>query len=329
MIRSLKRIWAVALLTSIEGLRQPAFFLLFAAAAALTGFTPSFAFFHLGEEAKMVTDLGLSTILAFSTLLALLTASSTVTDEIEGRTALTMLSKPLRREEFLIGKYLGVAVTACALILLMGPVLLATLRSQKYETFQDPMFTIAVVSAIAIGVTLFAVALIVRLIFHKGIPLVGASWISFGVATAFMMLFLAIKSQPNVVWEWRILFGLLFIGLHACVISAVAVTLATRLTLVQSAIGTGAFFVVGHASGALVAPFRDENHNLTVVGSIFRTILPDLDQFNITDALATAFLDKPIDIPWDVVASSTLYALLYGIALMAVAAALFARRELG
>ena len=59
----------------------------------------------------MVVDLGLSTVLTFSTLLALLTASSTITDEIEGRTALTMLSKPLRREEFLLGKYLGVACT--------------------------------------------------------------------------------------------------------------------------------------------------------------------------------------------------------------------------
>jgi ABC-type transport system involved in multi-copper enzyme maturation permease subunit len=328
MWRSFKRIWAVALLTSTEGLRQPAFFLLFGTAAALTALSPSFAFFHLGEEAKMVTDLGLSTVLAFSTLLAVLTASSTVTDEIEGRTALTMLSKPLRREEFLIGKYFGVAVTACALILLMAPVLLATLRSQKFEQFQDPLFAFAVVTGLAIGAALFSVLLVVRLFLHKGVQTVAAFWLSYGAATAFMMLFLAIKSEPKVVWEWRLVVGLLFIALHGCVISAVAVALATRLTLVQAAIGTGAFFVVGHASGALVAPFRDENHNLTALGSFFRAVLPDLDQFNITDALATAFVDKPIEIPWDVVASSTLYALLYGVALLAVAAALFSRREL-
>src|SRR5438045_1089888 len=107
MMHSLKRIWVIALLTGTEGLRQPVFFLLFAAAAALTALSPRFAFFNLNEEGKMVVDLGLSTILTSSTLLALLTASSTLTDEIEGRTALTMLSKPLRREEFLLGKYFG------------------------------------------------------------------------------------------------------------------------------------------------------------------------------------------------------------------------------
>jgi ABC-type transport system involved in multi-copper enzyme maturation permease subunit len=330
MYRSIKRIWAVAHLTSTEGLRQPAFFVLFFAAAALTGLAPSFAFFHLGEEAKMVTDLGLSTALTFATLLALLTASSTITDEIEGRTALTMLSKPLRREEFLIGKYIGVAATACALVLLLSVVMLATLRSQKYDqATQDPLFAFAVISALAIGASIFAVFLVLRLLFSRGIPLVGAFWASYVIAALYLLILLAVKSAPDVNWEWRILFGMLFTALHTCVIAAVAVALATRLTLIQAAIGTAAFFVVGHASGALVAPFRNENNELSALGSFFRAILPDLDQFNITDALATAYVDKPIHIPWDVVGSSSLYALLYGTALLALGAALFSRRELG
>jgi len=125
-MRALKRVVAVAALTGTEGLRQPAFFVLLVCAVALTALAPQFAVFHLGEDAKMVTDLGLSTILTFSTLLALLTASTTITDEIEGRTALTMLAKPLRREEFLLGKYLGVVFTVGAFVLLMTVILMAT-----------------------------------------------------------------------------------------------------------------------------------------------------------------------------------------------------------
>ena len=60
-----------------------------------------------------------------------------------------------------------------------------------------------------------------------------------------------------------------------------------------------------------------------------RSILPDLDQFNLTDALATAYIDQPVPIPWDILASSALYALLYCVALLAIGAALFSRRELG
>ena len=41
-------------------------------------------------------------------LLALLTASSTVADEIEGKTAITLLSKPINRRQFIVGKFLGI-----------------------------------------------------------------------------------------------------------------------------------------------------------------------------------------------------------------------------
>jgi ABC-type transport system involved in multi-copper enzyme maturation permease subunit len=327
-MRSLKRIWAVALLTSTEGLRQPSFFFIFFSAAGLTALSPSFAFFHLGEEAKMVTDLGLSTILAFSTLLALLTASSTVSDEIEGRTALTMLSKPLRREEFLLGKYLGVAVTASALVLLMSVVLLVTLRSQKYEVTQDPWFSRAVLIGVLIGTLMFAVFFVLQLGFRRGVSMVSAFWISYAAAAGFTLIFLSRMSTAQTVWDWQLLVGLLFIVLHGCVISAVAVALATRCTLVQSAIGTAVFFIVGHASGGLLMPFRD-GAELSPAGFVLRAILPDLDQFNMADALATAYLDQPVAIPLDVVASSSLYALLYGAALLAIAAALFSKRELG
>jgi len=326
-----KRIWAVALLTSTEGLRQPAFFLLFGTAVVLTALAPYISFFSFSEEGKMVVDLGLSTALTFSALLTLLTASSTIADEIEGRTALTMLSKPLRREEFLLGKYLGVACTGCALAVLMTPVLLVTLRSQRYDIAQEPtaVFAFSVVSALALGFLLFGVLLVLRLLFNRGVSLVVGFWLAYGAATAFVLLHLGAKSAPTVTWEWRMLFGIFAICLHTCVISAAAVALATRLTLVQSAVGTAGFFLLGHASGALVAPFRDEQHQLNLLGAVLRAILPDLDQFNITDALATAYIDKPTPIPWDIMAHSTLYALLYCVALLALGFALFSRRELG
>ena len=57
MLKSIRRIWAVGMLTAAEGLRQPVFFILLAAAVAMTAFSPRFAAFHLNESAKMVVDL--------------------------------------------------------------------------------------------------------------------------------------------------------------------------------------------------------------------------------------------------------------------------------
>lgn len=327
--RALNRIGAIGRLTATEGLRQPSFFLILAVSAGLTALSPSFAFFHLGEEAKMVTDLGLSTILTFTTLLAVLTASATVTDEIEGRTALTMLSKPLRREEFLIGKYVGVALTACVMAIAVAPVLLLTIRSQKYLVEeQDPYFTKGVLGAVVLALALFGIFMVTRLLFGRGLSLIQAFWVSYGGFT--IVAFGILTLYPGVaVWDWRLLLGIVLICLHICVVAAMAVALATRCTLVQSALGTAAFFLVGHASGSFVAPFRDSAHHLSFIGTVLRAILPDLDQFNITDALATAYLDRPIPIPWDIVASSSLYAALYAGALLAIGIALFSKRELG
>jgi ABC-type transport system involved in multi-copper enzyme maturation permease subunit len=50
----------------------------------------------------------------------LLTASSSVAEEIEGKTAITLLSKPIDRRQFIIGKYLGILLGVAALFLILG-----------------------------------------------------------------------------------------------------------------------------------------------------------------------------------------------------------------
>jgi ABC-type transport system involved in multi-copper enzyme maturation permease subunit len=110
----------IALATAKEAIRQPAFFVLaFLAGASLivTIFVPYFTF---GEDIKMYKDSGLTTISFASLLLALLTASSSVAEEIEGKTAITLLSKPINRRQFIIGKFAGIMLGVLALFLILG-----------------------------------------------------------------------------------------------------------------------------------------------------------------------------------------------------------------
>jgi hypothetical protein len=211
----------------------------------------------------------------------------------------------------------------------MAPILLVTLRGQKYVEVQDPFFLSAVAIAALVGVAIYGVLMVVRLLFGRGLSLVHAFWLAYTLAFATVFVILHYKGGPKTAWDWRLLSGIFFICLHACVIAAMAVALATRCSLVQSFIGTAAFFIVGHASGGIVALFRDGERHLSFIGTIARAILPDLDQFNITDALATAFMDKAVSVPGDVIAGSALYALFYSTALLALAVALFRKRELG
>src|SRR4051794_8754785 len=112
--------FTIALATAKEAIRQPAFFVMAFFAGALLIVTIFISYFTFGEDIKMYKDTGLATISFFCLLLALLTASSTVADEIEGKTAITLLSKPINRRQFIIGKFLGIELGVLALYTFLG-----------------------------------------------------------------------------------------------------------------------------------------------------------------------------------------------------------------
>jgi ABC-type Na+ efflux pump permease subunit len=112
--------FTIAFATAKEAIRQPAFFVLAFFAAALLIVTVFVSYFTFGEDIKMYKDTGLTTISFFCMLLALLTASSTVAEEIEGKTAITLLSKPINRREFIIGKFLGIELGVLVLYIVLG-----------------------------------------------------------------------------------------------------------------------------------------------------------------------------------------------------------------
>ena len=56
-------------------------------------------------------------------LLAVWSAGTSVSEEIEGRTALTVLSKPVSRRSFILGKYTGIMLSVLVLFVILSSVL--------------------------------------------------------------------------------------------------------------------------------------------------------------------------------------------------------------
>jgi ABC-type transport system involved in multi-copper enzyme maturation permease subunit len=73
-----------------------------------------------GQEAKIIVDLGLSSILLFGVFIAIFVGVGLVHKEIERRTIYAILSKPIGRGEFLLGKYLGLCLTLLVNVFVMG-----------------------------------------------------------------------------------------------------------------------------------------------------------------------------------------------------------------
>ena len=73
-----------------------------------------------GEEARVIVNLGLSSILIFGTFISIFVGVSLVWKEIEKRTVYSIFSKPVGRGEFVIGKYLGLCATLFVNVAVMG-----------------------------------------------------------------------------------------------------------------------------------------------------------------------------------------------------------------
>ncbi len=73
-----------------------------------------------GQEAKIIVDLGLSSVLLFGVFIAIFVGVGLVHKEIERRTIYAILSKPIGRGEFLLGKYLGLCLTLLVNVFVMG-----------------------------------------------------------------------------------------------------------------------------------------------------------------------------------------------------------------
>ena len=124
----------IAAATAKDAIGQP-MFLLFTIGGAIA----LIAFIYIpyntfGEDVKMLKDSGMSTIMVLAILFAVWTASVTIADEIEGKTALTLLSKPISRWQFIVGKYLGILWPVLLMFLLLGVVLLGTI---SYKVVYD------------------------------------------------------------------------------------------------------------------------------------------------------------------------------------------------
>jgi len=105
------RVATIAVHTFKESVRQKVLYNLVAFALLLIGAAVLFGSISVGVEQIILVTLGLSSISVFGLLMAIFIGIDLVSKEIERRTIYNVLSKPVTRAEFILGKYLGLLLT--------------------------------------------------------------------------------------------------------------------------------------------------------------------------------------------------------------------------
>lgn len=113
---------AIAFNTFKEAVRNKIFYLLVAFGICFALSSKLISLLTIGDEVKVLKDVGLSVIDFFSVLTAVFTGINLIYKEIDKKTSYTILSKPISRSQFIIGKFFGLAFTLLVALVSMAAI---------------------------------------------------------------------------------------------------------------------------------------------------------------------------------------------------------------
>jgi ABC-type transport system involved in multi-copper enzyme maturation permease subunit len=132
------RISVIGRNTFLEAVRQKLFNFLVLIAIGMTASSLFLREFNFGaSELKFIADFGFGAIVFFGSILAIVATAQLFFSEIENRTALTILAKPIFRSEFIFGKFLGVAAVLAVFTALMTVRLVGLLFWRESAILQE------------------------------------------------------------------------------------------------------------------------------------------------------------------------------------------------
>ena len=325
--------WSIAKNTFVQTIRQPIFgvmiflmFVILVISVPLSGWTMGTDFETTDQ--RMLENVGLSTLLFMGMLTAAFCASNTLSREIEDKTALTVISKPVARGVFVLGKYAGVAMAVSLGYYLGSLVFLMTVRHRVVSTASTPYDW----PVIVIGLVAFAVGLLLA---GAGNYIFGWTFISAAVISLLISLTAAMGLISIIAKGWKIipitetysvenirpqlLVGLFLIYQAVLILSAVAVAASTRLGQILTLLVCFAVLVGGSMYPWLIDQLTERWPLAEPLG----WTLPNLTSFYPMDWLANNW-----DIPLSIVALTTAYFACYGLGVLCLGIALFQTRPL-
>lgn len=276
----LLQILTIARNTFVESIRQPILFVLVVVCGVLqllntwsVGFAMGYT--ESGEvsgDNKLLLDVGLATVLVCGVLLAAFIATAVISHEIENKTVLTVVSKPIARPAVVVGKYVGVAG---AIVLAVVPMLLFLLMGIRHgvmstagDDLDQPVIAFTALAVFtALGV---------------------AVWCNYFYGWYFTQTFIVILAPAMVVayflvllinkkWEVQdlhtdfkpqITFACTALVMALLVLSAVATAVSTRLGQVMTIVVCAGVFLFGLLSNYFIGRHVFDNEPIGIISNV-------------------------------------------------------------
>jgi hypothetical protein len=302
---------AVAFAAYREGCRQPMFWLITGFAILLTWISVVIPYFTFGDDYKMMKQIGFDVVMLAAVLFGVLASSMSISEEIEGRTAVTLMSKPVNRRQFLIGKFMGILMACLVMTMIVGWNLNFALRVMpefdKINESIDPMAIQAEKSVVPK--------------FEKSVPSPAGAVLARGAGKWF---------ADTLAHSLGLLLGF---G-QVMILVAIASALATRIPFVINLVLCLVVFFLGHLAPVVVrvtdSAGGDNSTGMGLVGflgKLFDVLLPALEFFNMGPAIIR---ESPLEL-WQFAGYALTvfgYAIIYTAIALIVGLLLFEDRDL-
>ena len=337
----LSQLLAIAKNTFLESIRQPIMVVLIIAATVALTLSIAGAANTLEDDNVMFIQLGLSTLLLAGLFMAGFTATGVLSLEIERKTVLTVVSKPVTRPIFILGKYLGVAT---AITITMWPLAMIMLLCVRHGVMQTAAHDVDG-PVLAFGVTLWFAALFASVFLNYMYrwqfcsTFVIAMNVAMTLAGALVMVVSKEWGLQSFTHEFthekaqfgNVMLGLLLLWESLLIFSAVAIVLSTRLGQVLTILLTVAIGYAMSLAGAIAALLQRAEPGANFLARAIHGLLsglthvvPNLDYLWVADDLTVG-----LSLSAGYIGAVSIYTALYVLALLALAVALFQNRDVG
>jgi Cu-processing system permease protein len=309
---SIARIVAITLNTYREAVRARILLGLFALSLATAGYSLIVAALSLGNEPRVVADLGALSFSLYGVVVAVVLGSTSLYRELEYKTIFPILSRPIRRWEYLIGKYLGAVLTVFVFIAIDAAAVLGMLAVETGQAAWK-VGALAGGSLVALGLIWLRVSAPSRIfvVIPWAAALALGAWLI--ANTAFDERQLVTASAALAICE---------VG----IVVAVATLFASFSSPFLTAAFTGMVFVIGRSSDTLAhIPKKVFGTGISAGGRALARVVPNLHVYVPPRPLLLGEVSgEPV---WGYVARAALQAVFYATIMLVIGALAFRRRD--
>ena len=305
------RVSAIAMNTYREAVRARVLFGLLALALATSIYSLVIAAMSIRQESRIVADIGASSMSLYAVFVSVILGATSLYRELELKTIFPVLTRRLRRHEYVLGKYLGIFATLLVFVAIDGATILGIMAIQSTKH-------LSLTIGAAVGMFVVLGILLWRAKYSRVFVLLPWS------VALFLVMMLLCDDQAA---ERQVLVVSTLLTLaEVAIVGAIAMVFSSFSSPFLTAIFTAWLFLIGRSADTLGnIPERVFGSTVRTIGAVLARIVPNL---NLYVPARPLLLGQIASVPvWSYVARAWMNAVFYAVVLLALSAIIVRKRD--